>query len=122
LGVREHPAHTARAGGRSEAPLPHDRAAVLGRLLLDQPDQGSPAGVVDRPGQARAREARDRERLQADYLVLVDDPGGELVMVVEPGGRDLLVDTGDLDPGLGPVRGTLLPAGELPLGAGELAF
>src|SRR5699024_1194365 len=92
----DDPADGAGAGGRRESVLAHHRPASFAGLLLDQPDQGSPAGVVDRTGQARAREARDRERLQADHLVLVDDPGGELVMVVKTGVRDRLVDAGDL--------------------------
>src|SRR5699024_1727191 len=75
----DDPADGAGAGGRRESVLAHHRPASFAGLLLDQPHQGSPAGVVDRPGQARAREAGDRERLQADHLVLVDDPGGELV-------------------------------------------
>src|SRR5699024_6021715 len=86
----------ASSGGGRESVLAHHCPATFAGLLLDQPDQDPPAGVVDRPGQARARETRDRERLQTDRLILTNQPGGELVVVVQPRRRDLLVDARNL--------------------------
>ena len=78
--------------------------------------------------------ARDRLRtivlhgevFDHDHVVVADQGGAGLVEEVRPGGADLAVGSGDLRPGLGPVRGTSplaghhrLVAGQSPLPAGQ---
>jgi hypothetical protein len=76
---------------------------MLRRLLLKQPDEHRPAGIVDALGQPRPGQTYYSEVFHGDRLVLADQPQGELVVMVGPLVADLAVGDRDPMPSLGAV-------------------
>jgi hypothetical protein len=92
---------------------------VVGGLLLEQPDNHRPAGVVDAFRQPRPGQPRHGEIFHGDRLVLAEQPQGELVVLVGPPVADPAMSNRDPVAGLGPVRRAITFSAELPLDAGE---
>ena len=84
-------------------------------LYSSMRDERRPAGVVHGLGQPGAGESFHRQVLHGDRLVFADQLGGELVVELAARIGHLRVRPGDLEPGLVPVLGALLLAGQLPL-------
>ena len=64
----------------------------------------------------------DGQVLHHDHVMGADQAGAGPVEEIGAGGADLAVRPGDLGPGLGPVRGPALAAGQTPLVAGQVPF
>ena len=112
------PAGRAELRGRLPATDLDDPAPVLGGLVLQQPDQGRPSGVVDALGQPGTSKSGHAQLLDGNHLVLADQPKGELVVVIGPPVANLAVGDRDPHPGLGAVGGSFLLPGQAALGAG----
>jgi hypothetical protein len=92
---------------------------MLGGLVLQQPDQGRPAGVMHALGQPAPSKPGHGEVLDGDHLVLADQPQGELVVMIGPPVADLAMRDRNPAVGLGVVGGSFLLAGQGALGAGQ---
>lgn len=73
-------------------------------FVLQLPPEFRPTGVGNTFSQAMILlHVLHTQVLQADHLVLANQPGGQLVQEVHPGVSHLLVEPGHLQPGLLPV-------------------
>lgn len=109
------------AGGahltRGLEPSDHDkRPAITCRLVFEHGHERGPARVMHALAQPGTRQRLDRQILHHDRLILTDQRGGELVVELAACVSHFGLGAGDLQAGLGPVPGSLLPAGQLPLG------
>jgi hypothetical protein len=107
-----------------EEPADHDQAPPRpGRLVLEQAAEVTPAAVRYGLGERVVMDhVLHGEVFDHDHVVVADHLGGGAVQEVDPRRADLAVRPGDLGPGLGPVDGALLAAGQAPLVAGQAAF
>ena len=112
-----------RAGfARRIPPVDHDQfPAVPLAFVRKLPAELTPAAVADGAGETPvADHVLDGEILDHDHVVLAYEPGAGPVQVVAPGVTDLTVGAGNLGFRLGPVRGTVLAAGQASLVAGQI--
>lgn len=111
---------TGFAGGVPPINLDHG-APVPGGLVLQLAYKLAPADISDGFGKARMlHHVLDRQALTADRLVLTDQLGGELVLVVSSSIGNARMDPGDFAPRLLAVLRALFLAGMPPLGLRQL--
>ena len=114
------PAHRAGLAGGVPA-VDHDQVPPRpGRLVRQQLTEGAPPAVADGPGQGPVPDhVLHRQVFDHDHVMVADQGGGGAVQEIGAGRADLPVRAGDLRPGLDPVRGTALAAGQPALIPGQ---
>jgi hypothetical protein len=71
-------------------------------FILQLPDELVPTGIRNRAGQGMVRHhAAHVQVLDDDHLVFTNEPSTELVQIVAADVRNLLMDFGHVQPGLG---------------------
>jgi hypothetical protein len=95
-------AATYRGEGKTDARdafIIADQARVRRDVSMLRPGDEIAIDLVDGLGQPGTRQPRHRQTLHGDFLVLGDQPGGELVVELFAGVGDLGVGAGDLQTG-----------------------
>ncbi len=111
---------TSFAGGVPAINLDH-AAPVPGSLVLQLAHKLAPADISNGFGQGgMLQHVLDRQALAADRLVLTDQSGGELVLVVSSAIGNARMDLGDFVPRLLTVLRAFFLASKPPVGLGQL--